>query len=137
MRRHGWAGRLHRYLAEARHKPFEYGTHDCALFASGAAEAITGGDPAFEYRGRYTTLAKGIALLRRNGLMDHVDLFRALFEEIRPLETVMGDVLVVEDAAGPALGVAQGAGMIFVLTLEGMQMVPTTDPRVMTAFRIE
>lgn len=137
VRTHGWRGRLFAYLAEAQRRPFEYGVHDCTLFACGAVEAITGVDLGAEYRGKYTSYAGGLALLRKNGLMDHVDMAASLFERISPAETVMGDVVVVRSENGSSLGVVQGSGKAFVLTLEGMSMVDAIGPHVETAFRIE
>lgn len=138
MRPQGWRGRLIAYLAETRGRAFEYGVHDCTLFACGAVEAITGSDPAADYRGRYGSYEGGLRRLRRNGLMDHVDLFRSLFEMIRPVEMIIGDVAVIRTEDGsPALGVGQGSGLVYVLTVRGMETIEMTDPRITSAFRIE
>ena len=40
-----WRTRLAAYLAAGRAKPFAYGEHDCARFAAGAVEAVTGDNP--------------------------------------------------------------------------------------------
>lgn len=41
-RREDWAERLHDYLDERRDVPFAWGTNDCASFAAGAVQAMTG-----------------------------------------------------------------------------------------------
>ena len=137
MRPAGWRGRLFAYLAEVQGKRFEYGTLDCTLFACGAVEAITGVDLGAEYRGKYTSYARGLAMLRKHGLMDQVDMAASLFERISPAETIAGDVIVVRSEEGPSLGVVQGSGKAFVMTLEGMSMVDAIGPHVETAFRVE
>ena len=42
VRAPGWDIRLRRLVEDAAAKPFEWGTHDCALFAFAAFEAVTG-----------------------------------------------------------------------------------------------
>ncbi len=48
-----WPVRLNKYIIESEKKEFEPGTHDCVLFAAGAIEAMTGGDPMLEFRDQY------------------------------------------------------------------------------------
>lgn len=52
-----WHARLAAYVFDAGRTPFAYGSHDCALFAAGAVEAMTGTDLAAGWRGIYRTLA--------------------------------------------------------------------------------
>lgn len=42
MRAKGWEIRLRELVEGASSKPFEWGSHDCALFALAAFEAVTG-----------------------------------------------------------------------------------------------
>ena len=49
MRTPYWRSALAAYIAETMRKPFAWGLHDCALFAAGAVEAMTGNDPAADY----------------------------------------------------------------------------------------
>ena len=62
-----WRSRLGAYLAGKRTSPFVYGEHDCARFAAGAVEAVTGSDPSAALGIRYTTLAGGRHALRARG----------------------------------------------------------------------
>lgn len=48
-----WESRLNLAIKEMRDKEFEYGVHDCALMAAALIEAMTGIDPAAEFRGGY------------------------------------------------------------------------------------
>lgn len=102
----GWQSRLAAWLSSISRTPFEPGRHDCALFAAGAVEALTGVDLAADWRGHYRTLRGGIRVLRRAGYADHIALARAHFPvTARPRP---GDLAVIATSTGPALGVMQG-----------------------------
>jgi len=122
-RTHDWRGRLTAFLAAKARAPFVYGEHDCALFAAGAVEAMTGVDPAAEWRGRYTTWRGGLRVLRAAGHADHVAAVAALLTEVPPAFAAAGDLAVVVGEGGPALGVVQGE-LIYVLRPEGLALVP-------------
>lgn len=120
-RQKGWQGRLAAFLASVARTPFSPGTHDCALFAAGAVEALTGVDLAADWRGRYHTLRGGVRVLRRAGYADHIALARSHF----PATTTPrpGDLAVVSTPDGPALGVVQGL-MIYAPAAIGWALVP-------------
>lgn len=103
-----WRPRLVTYLTQASAGAFEYGSHDCALFFAGAAQAQTGVDYAAPYRGRYTTLRGGLRILRKDGFEDHIALAAHHLPEIAPAFAWPGDGMVVDTDEGPALGVCQG-----------------------------
>ncbi|MFO1141187.1 MAG: hypothetical protein U1E59_02160 [Amaricoccus sp.] len=129
-----WRSRLGDYLAAARTRPFRYGEQDCARFAAGAIEALTGTDPIAELGIRYTTLAGGHRALRQRGYRDPVAFVRANFAEIPPSFARMGDLAVVETAAGPALAVVGGAELFAVAPERGLVVLPRTAA--VTAFRV-
>lgn len=120
----GWQPRLVAYLAEVGRADFAYGRNDCALFAAGAVQAMTGEDFAAEWRGRYTTLRGGLRLLRAAGHSDHVALAAAHFPPVsRPRP---GDLAVVQTADGPALGIVQGAS-VYLRGVDRILMAPVAD----------
>jgi len=127
----GWQARLVSYMTDCHTRPFSYGTHDCALFAAGAVAAMTGHDPAAEWRGRYTTQQGGFRVLRRAGFRDHIELVAAQFPEIPVAQALPGDLAAIDaegnpepgPALGPALGVVQGAA-IYVLKPDGLGLMP-------------
>ena len=121
--RQDWRARLGDYLATEARRPFEYGTSDCALFAAGALNAMTGTDPSAAYRGRYTTLRGGLRILRKDGFRDHVDRAAALLTEVPSQRAQVGDIAVVETSDGPSLGVVQGE-WVAVRTMSGLGFVP-------------
>lgn len=111
------------FLRKVARTPYEPGRNDCALFAAGAVDAMTWVDYAAPYRGRYTTLAGGIRILRRDGYADHIDLAAAHLREIEPALAKAGDIAVVPgDENLQALGVVQGE-VVYVLTPTGVGLV--------------
>jgi hypothetical protein len=48
-----WPSRFAALVDESRARPFEWGQHDCCLWAASAVEAITGRDPGAQWRGAY------------------------------------------------------------------------------------
>lgn len=118
-----WRQNLCAYFATVARQKFRPGSHDCALFAAGAVEAMTGVDLAATYAGRYRTVSEGMAILRAEGVSDLSALVLRHFEEIPPLKAGVGDLTLVEGEGGEdALGVVQGAS-IFVLQREGLGRV--------------
>ena len=128
-----WRPRLVDYLNRVRAEPLSYGSHDCALFAAGAVEAMTGADLAAPYRGRYTTLKGGLKRLAGEGLADHVALVRSLLDEVPPAFAAVGDVAVIGEIGTPALGIFEG-GDILVLRDAGLGIIPRAAATL--AFRV-
>ena len=129
-----WRTRLAVYLAAGRAKPFAYGEHDCARFAAGAVEAVTGADPSAALGIRYTTLVGGRRALVARGYRDPVAFVRESFEEIPPALARIGDLAVVLTAEGPALAVVGGAVVFAPAPDRGLRLLPLTAA--ITAFRV-
>lgn len=124
MRRADWKPRLALYLSQVVRKGFAPGAHDCALFAAGAVEAMTGIDIAAPFRGRYRTIRGGIRILRAAGHADHIALARVHFAEVHKSRATPGDLAILPTEDGMALGVVHGE-MVFVLSARGgMGMKP-------------
>lgn len=121
MRFLGWRVRLQAYLTDWQGAEFRYGKHDCALFAAGAVQAMTGRDLARGLRG-YRTEAGGVRKVRKAGYRDHVDVFGQNLPAAERLR--VGDVAVVESDGGLALGVVQGRGVFVMRPDQGLTMVP-------------
>jgi hypothetical protein len=93
--------------------PFEFGVHDCCLFAADAILAITGVDIATPYRGKYHDEATGIALNKEVTGGDSVDacMDYACKEHdfIQPLPNVLyaqrGDIVSLKLDGKVSLGV--------------------------------
>lgn len=118
-----WRHRLGLYLAAARGRPFAYGRHDCATFASGAVAALTGTDPIAALGIRYTKLRGGRRALLARGYADSIAFLRALLPEIPVVRAGLGEAVLV----GRTFGVhAQdaAAGPIPSLEQEEVQVGP-------------
>lgn len=128
-----WNARLSAYIDSVRRAPFEPGVLDCALFAAGAVEAMTGADIAAEWRG-YRTLAEGVAKLRRAGFDNHVEALAATLPEIHPSQAALGDILAyaVDGPLGWALGVCNGE-RAFAMMETGLGTIETLQAK--RAFR--
>ncbi len=108
-RRPDWQPCLFAYLAEVARRPLAPGQHDCALFAAGALEAMTGVDPAAEWRGRYTSFNAGLKALKKAGFRDHIALVASHFTEVAPAFAQVGDLGVIRlPGELPALGIFTG-----------------------------
>lgn len=127
MRLYDWEARFAAYIVGIARTPFRPGALDCALFAAGGAQAVTGIDPAAAFRGRYRTIEAGLKLMRAGGHEDHVAFAQAHFPAVGRAQALPADIAVVTDAgfsrSGPALGLVQGE-MIYVLRGAGLGLVP-------------
>jgi len=113
------------YVESVARLPLRPGKHDCALFAAGAVQAMTGVDFARGFRG-YRTLSEGRSKLAEKGFTGLDDLAASFLPEIAPAKARAGDVVAVTDDDGhPALGVVQG-GSVYVLRPSGLGFVDLT-----------
>ena len=108
-RRDNWRAALSAYLTQMRATGFVYGKSDCACFAAGAVEAMTGIDPMAEIRG-YASIAGAHGALKQTGARDLADLLARSFAEIHPSEARYGDLGLFETDGpfGYAIGVVTG-----------------------------
>ena len=135
-RRADWAPRLSEYLVGIAGRKFRPGVLDCALFAAGAVEAMTGKDPAADYRGKYREIEAGRAMLRAAGFVDHVAFASIMFREIAPAFAVPGDIVAAlgdGDGDGAALGILQGPNAFF---LRPAGLVTVSRLSIEKAFRV-
>lgn len=131
-----WRPRLAEYLNRIAAARFRPGRHDCALFAAGAVQAMTGADLAAPWRGKYRTLEDGLEALRAAGFASHVEFTAAHFDEVPPAFAQVGDLGVFdtpEDGGNGALGVVQGAH-VYVLHPTGLALVDRFQMK--KAFRV-
>lgn len=106
MRLPDWAQRLDALVGQALPRPFEWGTHDCCLWAADAVLAQTGQDPAADLRGTYADAAGAARALRAVGGLRGAG--ARCGAPIEPLRAVAGDVGLVRDGRHPLLAVFSG-----------------------------
>lgn len=104
MRSTDWETALAEYLAGKSGAVFAWGTCDCAMFAAGAIEAMTGVDPASELRGRYKSQTGAARVLKRSGAAKLAEWVSARFEEILPVFAHRGDLVMVDGSLGVCVG---------------------------------
>ena len=121
-RKLNWQLDFEKCVAENLHKPFKWGEHDCVLWAANAALAITGSDPAAEYRNEYSSPVGATIILRERGGMEA--LVSEKFECILPTFANVGDILMVMQEGRPMLAVCNGETML-ATGLEGLVALPT------------
>jgi hypothetical protein len=135
-RREDWPHRLNAAIEAARDKPFEWGEHDCLLFAASVVEQMTGVDPLAQWRGTYSTAHGALLALRRSGFKDIVEVFHS---SLGPgLDSVLmaqrGDIVLYRDAEGrPGTGICIGEA-IAAVTPVGLGVIPLADG--LTAWRV-
>ncbi|GAB3021767.1 DUF6950 family protein [Bowmanella dokdonensis] len=128
-----WELVLANYLNECQAKPFEWGQHDCCLFAANAVLAFTGQDYAAAFRGRYSTELGAARALKRYGAGTlKQTLLRVLGEPVPLLQVSRGDVLLVTvDGRDSAAVFYQGA---WAVSLQGL--IPVLMQDVQLAWRV-
>ena len=115
MRVVNWTSILAARLEAARHMPFAWGTHDCAIWAFDLRRDLTGGeDVAATWRGLYTTALGALRVMRGLGWPDLEAMGRALLGAplATPLLAQRGDIVL--GGEDPAFGVCNGAKAVFV-----------------------
>lgn len=119
VRREDWEARLEAELR--KDAPFVWGLRDCCLFAADCVRAMTGADPAAEYRGRYNSEHESSALVPA-GIEAAID--RALGQRIPPRKAQRGDVVMVPTRHGDMAGVVALDGRVALLLPAGLRRVP-------------
>lgn len=123
-----WEARLHAFIEKHMPKPYEWGSHDCLMFAAGVAKAVTGKDHARGHRGKYQSQASAYRYLKdKLGADSPEALLDKLFSQ-KPVGFAQRGDLVMTDDGIPAL--CMGA---FALSVgqegnrEGLVRVPRAD----------
>jgi hypothetical protein len=119
----GWERRLMAEVAAARSRPFKWGEHDCVTWAFEVRQAITGIDDASRWRGRYSSAAGAVRVMRRLGWSDYAAAGIDLLGEPlgTPLLAQRGDIVLAADGFGVGVCVgAQAAGV----NPQGFVLVP-------------
>ena len=117
-----WRIRLQAYVTATAQDRFQPGETDCALFAAGAVEAMTGTDPAQAFRGHYTSLKGGFKRLKTAGFADLAAYACAHFTEVPVARAQVGDIAVLEGNGEAALGIVQGE-RIYIRSPQGLATV--------------
>lgn len=134
LRRADWQGCLTVYLAKVAHAPFRPGRFDCALFAAGAVQAMTGHDLAAPWRGVYGDLDSGRAALEAGGVTALAGLVAPYFAEIAIDQARAGDLAIIAGRDGhDAFAVVQGS-FLYAVGARGLDRVAMSE--IKQAFKV-
>lgn len=133
MRVHDWPERLNAAIEAVRDRPFEWGRHDCCLFAADIVLAMTGCDHAADYRGTYKTAHGAKRALIKRGYASIEQALDELFVRVDCRLAQRGD-LVVTESDGLAVGIHLGSGLAFV-SEKGLEFLPVSEALI--AWRVE
>jgi hypothetical protein len=115
---------LEEYLAGARGHPFEWGRHDCVMFAANWVRFCTPRDPAARWRGRYATRMEAARRIKEAGADTMIAAGDILFGADRRIDRLVdarrGDIGLVSGA----FGIVTGASAIFLKPTVGVASVP-------------
>lgn len=134
MRIEGWERRLSDYLETCRNKSFEWGTHDCVLFAGDICLLLCGIDPAVAARGQYQSKEQAFELLKQHGL-SQAGIMDAHFSRIKPFAAQRGDIVYRRSESGAAFGTVYNGRAVYLAQTKGCISESLTGADV--AWRIE
>lgn len=133
MRVNDWPTALYELIEEYRFKEFQWGEHDCCLFAADCCIAVCGTDPAASYRGKYTTeIGAKRALKQQHGSIEGA--FDACFARVDANLAQRGDVVLFDGDLGPTAGIQGPEAVVWSVGLNGLA---TIRPDVKVAWRVE
>lgn len=109
MRVEHWESRLAEQITLAQNKPFQWGEHDCCLWAADTVLAITEVDHMAAFRGKYKSERGAMRLMKKkyNSLNEAVS---ALLPSVSVKMAQRGDVV----SHNGALGICSGINSFFV-----------------------
>lgn len=101
-----WRTRFEALVRARMTSPFDWGVHDCCLWAADATAAITGHDHAAAWRGTYSTAAQAARLLHQLGGIHALAALAG--PPCAPLRAGVGDVGLVQSGGQDLLAVCTG-----------------------------
>lgn len=137
MRIDSWPEELQKYIDSHVSSTFEYGSLDCALFASNWVKIATGFDPAKEFRGKYSTKSGSLKQLKSvGGSFNLFEVFdKIMIVRCDVLKAQRGDVIGLVENGDQALGICVGSRVV-ALGETGISFYDIQDKAVRTAWRV-
>lgn len=111
MRRKDWVSRLLAVVDDAQGRPFEWGQHDCCLFAARCIDAVTGSDWAVDLELWYWDESTALAYIKAEGSI-RASVSRRFGEPVAPLLARRGDLVLVDSPIGEAVTVCVGPSLV-------------------------
>lgn len=120
-----WPDLLANHIEEWRHKKFEWGKADCALFCLYAEKAICGSSRFDDFIGQYRSAAGSVKALVKIGAGDLAASVGARLQEIEPHKAQRGDVALIDTPDGNALSLVVG-DKVAAMGKDGLVFLPLT-----------
>lgn len=117
-----WQTRFALLCIERQNRSFEWGSHDCCLWAADAVHALTGQDFAEGLRGTYATTAEAARMLAQVGGVRKLAT-QTLGDPVSPLMAAVGDVVLFEQDGRGLLAVCNG-GTALAVAERGLEPLP-------------
>lgn len=138
MRLQGWEKRLFEFLEDASNRTFEYGKHDCALFACDVIETLTGKNPREMIAEEYCGEEGADEVLSKHGGIEAIAEIVAGefgFHSIPVLFAQRGDIVLGKIHKTPSLGVCMGSKVAFPAP-KGIARIDIDSKMLIRAWRI-
>lgn len=123
-----WPDRLNAHIEEWRHKSFEWGKYDCALFCLYAEKAMYGSSRFEDFVGQYSTDIGSIKALKKFGSGDLIKTVSDRLEEIPVMMANRGDVASIDTPEGDALSLVVG-DKVASIGKDGLVFLPLTSAK--------
>jgi len=124
MRREDWLTRLWEQVAAAESRAFEWGEHDCCLFAARCVDAMTDSAIAAELQAEYRDKPSALRFIARHGSLEAAVTAR-MGEPVRWWKAKRGDLCLMPTPDGlGSLGVCLGPTVACVHETQGVQYPP-------------
>lgn len=111
LRRRDWVSRLFAVVDGAHGRPFEWGQHDCCLFAARCIDAMTGSDWEGDLAACYHDEDSAKAYIVAEGGI-RASVSRRFGEPVQPLLARRGDLVLVDTPMGNAVSVCIGPTLV-------------------------
>lgn len=120
-----WEDALRTFLDNCAERRFEWGSHDCTLFAASAVERMTGVDFAEGLRGTYSDARSAAEVLRQHGAGTLLKTVSACLGRHRHIGFAKRGDVVMHNGS---LGICAGSMSLFVGQLDNFgQHLPPDD----------
>ncbi len=124
MRHEDWQARFWKAIDAASARQFEWGTHDCVLFAASVADAISDREYLRLARDAFAwnDARSAIALTKDDGLQFLVE--TVLGNAVRAVDISQGDIaLIVDDEGKQSLAIHDGCSIVGIDAI-GLKKIP-------------
>lgn len=109
VRLEDWEQRLSEVIYKSQHRPFKYGSNDCALFVARCIEAVTGEKVAEDVLETYTSEIGALRIVASNGGTLRAAVSKIIHREAQEIDKVQaGDPILYRSTFEEHLGVCLG-----------------------------